>query len=96
MKSMSSNPTVSVITPVYNVAPYICEALDSLFAQTYRNFESIIINDGSTDQTEELLEPYRDRIVYLKQPNRGISYARNEGIRVARGQYIAFFDGWKR
>jgi glycosyltransferase involved in cell wall biosynthesis len=86
-------PTVSVITSVYNVAPYISEALDSLFAQTYRDFESIIINDGSTDRTEECLEPYRDRIVYLKQPNRGISNARNEGIKVARGQYIALFDG---
>ena len=90
---MQLDPTVSVITTIYNVAPYLREALDSLFAQTYRNFESIIINDGSTDRTEEMLEPYRDRIVYLKQPNRGISNARNVGISLARGQYIAFFDG---
>ncbi|MCI0665818.1 MAG: glycosyltransferase family 2 protein [Acidobacteria bacterium] len=90
---MSLAPTVSVITTVYNVAPYIRETIDSLFAQTYRNFESIIINDGSTDRTEEVLEPYRDRIIYRKQPNRGVSNARNAGIRLARGQYIAFLDG---
>jgi len=90
---MSSAPTVSVITSVYNVAPFIREALDSLFAQTYRNFESIIINDGSTDRTEQMLKPYRDRIIYLKQPNLGVSNARNAGLKVARGQYIVFLDG---
>ena len=86
------NP-VSVIIPAYNVAPYIAEALESLFAQTRRNFEAIVINDGSTDETEEKLGPYRDRIVYIKQKNGGVMAARNAGLRVARGRYVALLDG---
>ena len=84
---------VSVIIPVYNVAPYIGEALDSIFAQTCGDVEAIVINDGSTDETEVKLAPYRDRIVYLKQRNRGVMAARNAGLRVARGRYIALLDG---
>ncbi|HKQ75709.1 MAG TPA: glycosyltransferase family A protein [Blastocatellia bacterium] len=86
------NP-VSVIIPAYNVAPYIAEALESLFAQTHQDFEAIVINDGSTDETEEKLAPYRDRIVYIKQENSGVMSARNAGLRVARGRYIALLDG---
>src|SRR5262249_13067394 len=84
---------VSVIIPAYNVAPYIAEALESLFAQTWRDVEAIVINDGSTDETEEKLGPYRDRIVYIKQKNGGVMAARNAGLRVARGRYIALLDG---
>jgi len=84
---------VSVIVPAYNVAPYIAEALESLFAQTRRDFEAIVINDGSTDETEEKLAPYRDRIVYIKQKNSGVMAARNAGLRAARGRYIALLDG---
>ena len=84
---------VSVIIPVYNVAPYIAEALESLFAQTWRDVEAIVINDGSTDETEEKLAPYRDRIVLIKQENSGVMAARNAGLRVARGRYIALLDG---
>ena len=84
---------VSVIMPAYNVAPYIVEALESLFAQTWRDVEAIVINDGSTDETEERLAPYRDRIVYIKQKNSGVMAARNAGLRVARGRYIALLDG---
>jgi len=84
---------VSVIIPAYNVAPYIVEALESLFAQTWRDFEAIVINDGSTDGTEEKLAPYRDRIVYIKQKNSGVMAARNAGLRVARGRFIALLDG---
>ena len=84
---------VSVIIPAYNVAPYIAEALESLFAQTWRDVEAIVINDGSTDETEEKLAPYRDRIVLIKQENSGVMAARNAGLRVARGRYIALLDG---
>lgn len=86
-------PAVSIIIPVYNLAPYIAETLDSVFAQTFDDFEAIVINDGSTDETEERIAPYRDRIVYLKQSNRGVMAARNAGLRMARGRYIALLDG---
>jgi glycosyltransferase involved in cell wall biosynthesis len=84
---------VSVIIPAHNVAPFIVETLESLFAQTWRDFEAIVINDGSTDNTEERLAPYRDRIIYVKQNNRGLAAARNAGLRVARGRFIALLDG---
>src|SRR5215467_1463918 len=87
-------PSVSVIIPAYNTARYIGEALDSVFGQTYRDFEVIVINDGSpdTEALEAVLRPYLDRIVYLKQENRGPAAARNLGIHQARGEYIAFLD----
>lgn len=84
---------ISVIVPAYNVAPFIAEALESLFAQTWREFEAIVINDGSTDDAEERLAPYRDRIVYIKQKNSGLAAARNAGLRVARGRFVALLDG---
>jgi hypothetical protein len=91
---VSKTPTVSVIIPAYNTAAYIVETLDSVFAQTFTDFEVIVINDGSpdTDKLEKIIEPYLERIVYLKQENRGPSAARNAGIRCARGEYIAFLD----
>src|SRR5882762_5194968 len=85
---------VSVIIPAYDTAKYIRETLDSVFTQTFENFEAIVINDGSpdTDELEQSLAPFRERIVYLKQENRGPSGARNTGIRHARGEYLAFLD----
>jgi hypothetical protein len=87
-------PTVSVIVPAYNAAPYIGEALDSVFGQTYRDFEVIVVNDGSPDTAalETALRPYLDRISYLQQQNAGPAAARNRGILRARGQYVAFLD----
>ena len=87
-------PLVSVIIPAYMAAAYIHETLESVFRQTYRNFEVILINDGSpdTEEFERAIAPYRDRIVYIKQQNRGPSAARNAGIRRARGEYLAFLD----
>jgi len=87
-------PKVSVIIPAYNVAPYIGETLRSVLAQTFTNFEVIIINDGSpdTEEFERVLEPFRSRINYLKQENRGASSARNAGVRAARGEFVAFLD----
>ncbi len=80
---------VSVIIPAYNAAPYIKDTLDSVFAQTYRSFQIIVVNDGSpdTEALEDLLLPYRDRIVYIKQENRGLSGARNTGLRAADRQH---------
>ncbi len=88
-------PLVSVIIPAYNVAAFISETLGSVLAQTFSDYEIIVINDGSpdTEALEHALEPYRDRIVYLKQENQGAGAARNAGLRVARGEYVAFLDG---
>jgi len=95
MKSerISNNPAVSIIIPAYNLDLYIAETLESVFSQTYQNFEAIVINDGSTDDTEKQLEPYFDRIVYIKQKNSGVMAARNAGLRAARGRYLALLDG---
>ncbi|MFN0110846.1 MAG: glycosyltransferase family 2 protein [Blastocatellia bacterium] len=85
-------PTVSVIIPAYNAAPFIAETLDSLFAQTYQDFEAILINDGSTDNTEQCIAPFRDRLAYIRQENKGVMAARNAGLKAARGRYIALLD----
>ncbi len=86
---------VSVIIPAYNVAPYIAETLKSVFAQTKPAFEVIVVNDGSpdTEKLEEVLQPFRNLIRYIKQENRGLSGARNTGIRAAKGDLIALLDG---
>jgi glycosyltransferase involved in cell wall biosynthesis len=91
---LSAAPSVSVIIPAYNVAPYIGETLDSVFSQTFTDYEVIVINDGSAD-TEELereLARFIDRVNYVKQENRGASAARNAGLRTARGEFVAFLD----
>ncbi len=87
-------PVVSVIIPAYNVAPYIGETLDSVFAQTFADYEVIVINDGSpdTEELERTLARFIDRINYIKQENRGASAARNAGLRAARGELVAFLD----
>ncbi len=89
-----ASPLVSVIVPAYNVAGFIKEALDSAFAQTFTDYEVIVINDGSPDsqELERVLEPYMERIHYIKQENRGLSGARNTAVRAARGQFIALLD----
>jgi glycosyltransferase involved in cell wall biosynthesis len=85
---------LSVIIPAYNAAGYISEALDSVFAQTYKDYEVILVNDGSPDtqELERVLAPYAARIVYLKQENGGPANARNAAIRMAAGEYLAFLD----
>lgn len=88
-------PRVSVIIPAYDIAPFAKETLDSVFAQTYNNFEVIVVNDGSNDTTdlEAALAPFFDRIVYGEQENLGASRARNTAICLAKGEYLAFLDG---
>ena len=89
-----ADPAVSVIMPSYNTAQYISESLDSVFAQTFTDYEVIVVNDGSpdTEALERVLAPYFDRIVYIKQENRGVSGARNTAILRARGRYLANLD----
>lgn len=86
------NPLVSVIIPTYNRAIYVVEAIESVLAQTYKDFEIIVVDDGSTDDTKKVLEPYMNRIVYIHQKNQKQAAARNTGIHRATGQYIAFLD----
>lgn len=89
------SPKVSVIIPAYNVAEYIAETLDSVLSQTFKDFEIIVVNDGSpdTENFERLLEKYREEIIYLKQENKGAGRARNAAIERARGDLLAFLDG---
>lgn len=83
---------VSVIIPVYNGERYLGEALESAFAQTYQTFEVIVIDDGSTDHSAEIAHGYGDRIQYYFQENGGIGAARNCGVSLSRGAYLAFLD----
>ena len=88
-------PLVSVIIPCFNVAPFISETIESVITQTFNDYEIIVVNDGSPDATElqHALAPYRENITYLEQENRGVSAARNLGIRASRGEFLAFLDG---
>jgi glycosyltransferase involved in cell wall biosynthesis len=92
MTSTPSEPLVSVVMPAYNVAWCIARAVDSVLAQDFRACELIVVNDGSTDGTRALLEGYGAAITVINQENRGMSAARNAGIRRARGTYVAFLD----
>lgn len=90
----TGTPFFSVIIPAYNAAQHIFEALTSVFAQRTNNYEVIVVNDGSPDtvELEKAIEPYINDITYIKRANGGPGAARNTGIRVARGEYIAFLD----
>ncbi len=92
MTTISKNPLVSVIIPTFNRGWIIQEAIDSVLAQDFTDFELILVDDGSTDDTGQILEAYgRDLTVY-RQSNRGVSAARNRGIAAATGRLIAFLD----
>ncbi|HOW36379.1 MAG TPA: glycosyltransferase [Candidatus Omnitrophota bacterium] len=86
------NPLISVIIPTFNSELYIKECLDSALSQTYKNVEILVIDDGSADKTRALLSSYEGKIRYYTQQNRGVSSARNLGIKESRGEYIAFLD----
>jgi len=83
---------VSVIIPCYNAECYIAEAIESVLAQTYKPIEIIVVNDGSTDSSEEVIRSFKDQILYKYQHNQGVSKARNSGFGLASGNYICFLD----
>ncbi|MBI1908088.1 glycosyltransferase family 2 protein [Candidatus Uhrbacteria bacterium] len=86
------NGLVSVVIPTYQHAGTIGACLDSVFAQTYSPIEVIVVNDGSTDATQEVLAPYRDRATVITQENRGGNPARNRGLAAANGEFVIFCD----
>jgi glycosyltransferase involved in cell wall biosynthesis len=85
-------PEVSVVIPTFQHARFVGQAIDSVLAQTYRDYEIIVVDDGSTDDTQAVLAGYRALITPIYQENRGLSAARNAGIRASSGKYIAFLD----
>src|SRR5688500_17587486 len=87
------NKLTSIIIPAYNAASYLPDSVGSVIAQTYPHWELIIVNDGSTDNTLQVLESFTDpRIRCIHQANSGVSTARNNGIENAKGHYICFLD----
>lgn len=85
-------PLVSVVVPAFRCAQYLTQAIESVLAQEGPSVELIVVNDGSPDETDEVVRPYLDRIVYIKQENRGLSAARNVGFRASHGEFICFLD----
>lgn len=86
-------PKITVLMPAYNAGKYIREAIDSVLQQTFTDFELLIVNDGSTDNTAEVIQSFNDpRIVMIYQDNKGVSLALNKGLQYARAPYVARFD----
>lgn len=92
---MTPAPLVSIILPCYNYGRYLSDALDSLLAQSYSNWECVIVDDGSTDKTEEVVKTYAQkdpRFKYIRQKNSGVSIARNQALKAAAGNYFQLLD----
>lgn len=89
---MKNDPLISNIIPVYNGERYLAEAIESVLAQTYRNIEIIIVDDGSTDGSAEVAKHYKSPVRYYFQSNSGAGAARNRGIALAQGNFLAFLD----
>lgn len=90
-----SNPMITVVVPCYNYGRFVGETLESILQQSYTDWECIVIDDGSTDNTREVVEPYAakyENIIYHYQKNGGLPNARNAGIRLAKGKYLQFLD----
>lgn len=92
MIHVKNNELVCVIIPTYNNGEFLPIAIDSVISQTHSNIEIIVVNDGSTDNTDEVVKGYLDDIIYIKLKNSGPAAARNTGMRSAHGKYIAFLD----
>lgn len=92
MPESTTAPTVSVVIPAYNAAWCVRTAIDSVLAQDWRDFELIVVDDGSTDDTAAVLASYGERLRVVAQPNGGLSSARNAGIHAATGELVAFLD----
>lgn len=89
---MESNPVVSVVIPAYNDARFIGQALRSVLAQTYRSLDIVVVDDGSTDETAEIARSFEPRVRVFRQANSGAAAARNHGLTLAKGEYVAFLD----
>ena len=89
---MSQTPLISVVIPNYNYGRYLSQAIDSVLAQSYSNMEIVVVDDGSTDNSEEVLRSYEDRVRWFRQENEGVSTARNFGVEKSHGALIAFLD----
>lgn len=92
MHKKSQSDLISVVIPTFNRADSIARTIESVLAQTYKDYEIVVADDGSTDNTKKLLEPYMGVIRYIYQHNKGAAAARNKGIEVSKGKYIAFQD----
>jgi glycosyltransferase involved in cell wall biosynthesis len=93
LQSRNTSPAVSIVIPTYNRAALISESITSVLRQSYSNFEVIVVDDGSTDATADVVNAFSDkRLIFLRQENKGRSAARNRAITCARGRYIAFLD----
>ncbi|MEZ2239030.1 glycosyltransferase [Microcoleus sp.] len=92
MSKAKGTPEVSVIIPAYNGDRYIVQAVESVLNQTYTNWEIIVIDDGSQDETHQVLHPYLDKINYIYQQNQGVAAARNRACELAQGEFLAFLD----
>ena len=92
MTARSRKPEVSVIIPTFNRGWVLKEAIDSVLAQDFKDFELIVVDDGSTDNTPQILDAYHQDLMVIRQPNLGVSAARNRGIAAAGGGLIAFLD----
>lgn len=93
---MNCDNKISIVIPAYNIAPYLPRCLDSVLSQTYKNLEIIVVDDGSTDNTAEVMREYANRdsrIVPIYKENTGVSDTRNKGLDIATGDYIGFVDG---
>ena len=89
---IKNNPKVTVIIALYNQKQFIGEAIESILCQTYPNIEIIVVNDGSTDNPFSVLEKYKNNIILIDQKNKGLSAARNIGLKNSSGEYIQFLD----
>ena len=85
-------PLVTIVIPVYNGADYVCQAIESALAQTYENLEIVVVNDGSPDNSEEVIQPYMDRIRYFRKSNGGVSTALNYAIREMKGTWLSWLS----
>src|SRR3990167_8128796 len=85
-------PRVSVVIPTYNYARYLPQAIDSVLGQTYPHIEVVVVDDGSTDESRDVLRAYGSRIRWVQQERQGVSAARNRGVRESRGDLVAFLD----
>jgi glycosyltransferase involved in cell wall biosynthesis len=90
--SVGGHPLVSVLIPTYNRAQFLPEAIDSILAQSYPNIEIVVVDDGSTDGTPEVMARYAGKVIYQRQKNGGVASARNTTLRIAHGEFIAFLD----